>query len=115
MAQETSGVPLNYYLALRHRLPDHPTVLFAQALFAFAFLVWRLLLGTYGTYHYVAYAAGVLPSTFTSLHARALGGTLVLASALQWYWGYVIVKACVKAAVARKVPKTSSRKGSCGS
>lgn len=92
MAQETSGLPLNYYLLVRHRTPDHISVLGAQIAFASCFFVWRLLIGTYGTYHYLKHASDYLPGDFPSLSAKALGVSLVLASALQWFWGVGIIK-----------------------
>ena len=98
MAQETSGLFLNYYLLMRHRAPSHPTVVLAQALFAVAFFIWRLGIGTYGTYDFLVQARDHLPPAFPAWKATALGTALVAASALQWYWGVFIVKS-----VARKL------------
>ena len=57
-----------------------------------ALLLWRLLRGTWGTWHYLANAAEHLPAAFPSWQARALGAALVLASILQWYWGWAIIR-----------------------
>ena len=105
MAQETSGVPLNYYLALRHRMPEHRSIIPAQSLFAMCFFAWRLLIGTYGTVHYVLYAAEFLPPAFPSMQARALGVALVLASVLQWYWGVAIIKMIARKISGKAKPK----------
>ena len=89
-AQETSGFFLNYYLLMRYRNPKG--VLKAQALFALSFFVWRLLIGPAGTIHYLTYSADHLPTAFPSGAAQLLGGALVLASVLQFYWGWAIIK-----------------------
>ena len=91
-AQETSGVALNYYLLVRHRTPYHASVLSAQIVFGATFFVWRLVLGTYGTYHFLKHSGQHLPAVFPVGAARALGVALVLASCLQWFWGMGIIK-----------------------
>jgi len=108
MAQETSGLFLNYYLLMRHRAPTHPTVVLSQALFAVAFFIWRLGIGTYGTYHFLVHAGTHLPPAFPGWKAVSLGTALVAASVLQWYWGVFIVKS-----VARKLfPSPAPQKAS---
>lgn len=92
MAQETSGLPLNYYLLMRHRAPDHWSTRAAQVAFAGAFFSWRLLVGTYGTYHFVYHARDHLPADIPPSQARLLGASLVAANVLQWYWGVTIGK-----------------------
>ena len=57
MAQETSGLPLNYYLLMRHRAPDHWSTQAAQVAFAGAFFSWRLLV------------APMAPTTSCTMHA----------------------------------------------
>ena len=96
MAQETSGVALNYYLLMRHRSPHHWSVLTSQICFTLCFYIWRLLIGTYGTYHYLYYAGQHLPAEFPDVAARALGIALVVASVLQWYWGLNILRRVVR-------------------
>ena len=59
--------------------------------FAGCFAVWRLAIGTAGTVHYLRHA-DALPPDFSPASARAVGGVLVAASALQWYWGVVIMR-----------------------
>ena len=83
---------LNFYLLVRHRMPDHISILLSQIVFASCFLVWRLILGTYGTYHYLVYSGQFLPGAFPGGRAHTLSIALVLASALQWFWGVGIIK-----------------------
>ena len=85
-------MPLNYYLLMRHRAPDHWSTRAAQVAFAGAFFLWRLLVGTYGTYHFVYHARDHLPADIPSAQARLLGASLVAANVLQWYWGVTIGK-----------------------
>ena len=93
MAQETSGLPLNYFLLMRHRIShSHWSIHAAQIAFATTFAIWRLGLGTYGTYHFVRFSPAHLPPTFPTWHARALGTALVFGSVLQWYWGVTIFR-----------------------
>ena len=107
MAQETSGVALNYYLLMRHRSPHHWSVLPSQVCFTLCFYIWRLIIGTYGTYHYLYYAGEHLPGEFPDVAARALGIALVVASVLQWYWGLNILRV-VFTKVTGKTPKPAS-------
>ena len=46
---------------MRHRAPDHWSVYVSFVLFAIAFFAYRIVLGTYGTYHYVRYYHEYLP------------------------------------------------------
>ena len=46
---------------MRHRTPDHWSVPGSFVLFAIAFFVYRIVLGTYGTYHYVRHYFEYLP------------------------------------------------------
>ena len=64
-AQETSGIFLNYFLLMRHRTPDHWSVKGAFVLFVLCFFVYRITLGTYGTYHYVRHYRNHLPAQVT--------------------------------------------------
>lgn len=59
-------------------------------LFAAAFFVYRIGLGTFGTYFYVRYYNEYLPSTVPSWQGHLIAVVIVLASLLQWYWGWVI-------------------------
>lgn len=103
MAQETSGLPLNYFLLMRHRIAhSHWSILASQVGFASCFAIWRLGLGTYGTYHFVRFSSAHLPSDFSTLHARALGTALVFGSVMQWYWGVAIFRMVVRTASIKK-------------
>jgi hypothetical protein len=95
MAQETSGIFLNYFLLMRNRAPSHWSVPVSFLGFAICFLVWRLGFGTYGTLHYLTHARDSLGPHYPPLHARIIGGCLVAASLLQWYWGVEIVRSVV--------------------
>ena len=97
MAQETSGIFLNYYLLMRNRAPKHWSVLASQALFALTFFIWRLGIGSYGTYFFLANAAQYQQPQFRSWQTGTLGASLLLASCLQWYWGRLIIKGLMKA------------------
>ena len=96
MAQETSGIFLNYFLLMRYRAPSHWSVLGAQALFALAFFIWRLGLGTWGTLAYWRDFPPA-PSAYSHNLAITLGVALVLATVLQWYWGIFIVRSVKRA------------------
>ena len=87
-----SGIALNYYLLMRHRMPDHISILVSQIGFASCFFLWRLIAGTYGTYHYLVYSKAFLPGEFPDSRAQALSVALVLAGGLQWFWGVGIIK-----------------------
>ena len=78
MAQETSGLFLNYYLLMRHRTPSHPSVLISQVLFAGCFFIWRLGIGTFGTLHFLHGASEYLPASFPAWQARVVGAALVV-------------------------------------
>jgi hypothetical protein len=77
---------------MRHRTPDHVSISIAQIVFASCFFVWRLVLGTFGTYHYWVHSKDFLPRELSDLWRHMVGVTLVLASALQWFWGVGIIK-----------------------
>ena len=85
LAQETSGIFLNYYLLLRNRLPSHWTVRVSKKLFGTCFLLWRLGLGTFATLQFWSQPRA-------SLFFWTLGTCLCIGSGLQWYWGVKIVK-----------------------
>ena len=104
MAQETSSLFLNYYLLLRHRSPDAPSVKILFVVFAACFAVWRLGIGTVGTVYYLRHADH-LPPDFSALAARCIGGILVGASVLQWYWGVAIVRGVRRKLCAKPPPK----------
>jgi len=88
MAQETSGIFLNYFLGMRNRLGGHWSVGVSQKLFALTFWVWRNGLGTWGTYIYLT-TPTLVPhrASFATATDAALASALCLASVLQWYWG----------------------------
>ena len=96
MAQETSGIFLNYYLLMRNRAGKHWSVLVSQGLFALTFFVWRLGLGTYGTVHFLMHAAEHISPAYARWQVLTLGAALVIASCLQWYWGKLIVKGLMR-------------------
>jgi len=90
MAQETSGIFLNYFLLMRNRAPNHWSVTASFVLFALAFFAYRIVLGTYGTYHYVRYYRDYLPPQVPRWQGHLIAPVLVLASILQWYWSVQI-------------------------
>jgi len=97
MAQETSGLFLNYYLGMRNRLPSHWTILTSQALFALSFFIWRNAIGTWGTYVYLMRPDIVpKPASFNAPTDACLAAALCLASVLQWYWGVEIVRSALR-------------------
>lgn len=97
MAQETSGVFLNYYLLMRHRRRDW-TVRLAQRLFVLSFFAWRIGLGTYATLDFCLLGMGgawsALPPgvPYRGAAHAALGLGLVASSAMQWSWARSIVR-----------------------
>ena len=92
LTQETSGIFLNYFLLMRNRIPNHWSVSLSFILFAIAFFCYRIVLGTYGTWHYVVNYSDLLPSTVPRWQGHLIAVVLVLASVLQWYWSWHIIR-----------------------
>ena len=87
LAQETSGIFLNYFLLMRNRTPNHWSVKLSFVLFALCFFIWRLGLGTFATLHYLTHAKDALDEQYPTTQARLIGVSLVAGSTVQWYWG----------------------------
>eukprot|EP00308_Calcidiscus_leptoporus_P001612 CAMPEP_0119355424 /NCGR_PEP_ID=MMETSP1334-20130426/4244_1 /TAXON_ID=127549 /ORGANISM="Calcidiscus leptoporus, Strain RCC1130" /LENGTH=292 /DNA_ID=CAMNT_0007369247 /DNA_START=92 /DNA_END=970 /DNA_ORIENTATION=- len=104
IAQETSGLALNYFLLMRHRAPDSPRVAISFVVFFALFCIWRLGLGTFGTIHYLFYFSTELPQSFPTWQAYVLALALVAASVLQWYWGIVILRKAARKLSKEKKP-----------
>jgi len=92
MAQETTGVFLNYFLLMLHRAPNHWSTTASFVLFAICFFVFRIVLGTFGTLHYVLYYREYMSAQVVAWQAHLIAPVLVLASVLQWYWGWAILQ-----------------------
>ena len=95
MAQETSGIFLNYLLLIRNRAPAHWGTMAAQACFMLTFYIWRLGLGTWGTLVYLR-DLEVVTTYHPQLSTKLIGVALVFASIQQWYWGALIFKSFMK-------------------
>ena len=102
-----TGIFLNYFLLMRHRAPDHPSVPLSFACFALAFFFYRLLLGTYATLHYAMHYRDVLlgptPATTTARayaeapwQAHLVLLALMAGTCLQWWWGVVIARGAAR-------------------
>ncbi len=112
LGEETSGIPLYYFLLMRHRVgaSSHWTVSASFVAFACCFFVWRLLVGSYGSLHYLwNYKEYVLPTSFPNWQAHMLGAILALASVLQWYWGLSIARSFQRRARSRAATRPRSR------
>ena len=107
LAQETSGIFLQYFLLMRNRQPDHPTIAISFVLFAICFFTWRLGLGTWGTLHYMAHYRTLEVPLW---QGHILGGLLTLGSVLQWYWGLFIVKSAVRKVLGGKTKEAKGAK-----
>jgi len=92
LAQETSGVFLNYYLLMRNRLGNHWSVLPSFGMFFISFVVYRLGLNTYGTVHYLLHYRQHMPSRVSEWQAHVVAVCTVSGAILQWYWGGMIVQ-----------------------
>ena len=88
LAQDLSSVFLNPYLAFRYRYPNHPAVVALYAVFAVAFVVVRIVLGTWGTYyyinHYQEHLVGVDARLFPEWQAHLLAAAIATGSMMQF-------------------------------
>ena len=88
LAQDFSSVFLNPYLVFRYRYPSHPAVVALYAVFAVAFVVVRIVLGTWGTYyyinHYQEHLVGVDARLFPEWQAHLLAAAIATGSMMQF-------------------------------
>ena len=88
LAQDFSSVFLNPYLVFRYRYPNHPAVVALYAVFAVAFVVVRIVLGTWGTYyyinHYQEHLVGVDARLFPEWQAHLLAAAIATGSMMQF-------------------------------
>ena len=88
LAQDFSSVFLNPYLVFRYRYPNHPAVVALYAVFAVAFVVVRVVLGTWGTYyyinHYQEHLVGVDARLFPEWQAHLLAAAIATGSMMQF-------------------------------
>jgi len=104
-SQETSSCFLNYYLLMRHR-SSHWSVALSRNLFAVAFSIWRMGLNTYGTAYFLRYYVPFMPPMVSPWQLHTMAVVLVLATSLQWFWGYEIIRLALRPASA-KAKKTN--------
>ena len=92
MSQETSTLFLNYVLLIRNRARAHWS--FAPAFVAFAgcFFLWRLVLNSFGTAHFLYHKGSADATGVPDWLANVTAVVLTAAAGLQWWWGWSIVQ-----------------------
>jgi hypothetical protein len=88
-----SNPALNTAAFLANRLPEGSRLVAAlRGLFVLNFAVFRLGLNTQSTWHFLRHSAEFSPPYVPAWHRHFIAVALVLGFALQWVWGWKILK-----------------------
>merc|ERR1712086_702931 len=97
MLMETSTPFLNYYLFFRSRYPFSPDVNLAKSIFGMLFLLFRMILNTWGAYilinAYIFGPAAPMPEDLPQAEQYLMVAVILAGAGLQMFWGVKIIQA----------------------